>query len=241
MIQAIIFDIGGVLAHDVWEHLFLDDEGVRSKYPQLDAAEMFRWGKSVWETFAYVSETPENDWRALERRYWDAFILFFRNQLPASASSDEFIELSLKFFRPVEGMNALLEKLRAQKFTLGICSDNNEFWYRRQAELVGFTKYIDADKIILSNRVGKSKRSAQFEMFDAVTRAVGVPKQNCVFVDDRATSIERAQEFGMPGILFPARAAFGAKYVETLIEKMKWDTDTGTATLCGASVNTDSH
>lgn len=220
-IEAIIFDIGGVLAHDVWEHLFLDEDGVRAKYPQLDADEMFRWGKSAWEDFAYVSETSSNDWRALERRYWDAFITFFRDELPAGVSPDEFIELSLKFFRPVEGMNALLEKLHARNSTLGICSDNNEFWYRRQAEQLGFTKFFDADKIILSNRVGKSKRSAQYEMFEAVTRAVGVPKQNCVFVDDRATSLERAQEFGMPGILFPAQAAFGAQYVETLINRMQ--------------------
>jgi len=223
--QAVIFDIGGVLAHDVWEHLFLDDDGVRAKYPQLDADEMFRWGKSAWEDFAYVSETPQNDWRILERKYWDAFIENFRTQLPASASPDEFIDLSLKFFRPVAGMNALVEKLRAQNFTLGICSDNNEFWYRRQAELVGFAKFFDADKIILSNRVGKSKRSALYEMFEAVTRAVGVPKQNCVMIDDRAPSIERALEFGMPGILFPAQAAFGAKYVEILINKMQLDTD----------------
>ncbi len=220
MIQAIIFDIGGVIAYDVWEHLFLDDDGVRTKYPQLDKDELFRFGKATWETFAYLPETPQSDWRALERHYWDAFIMFFRDQLPTSASPDEFIEMSLKFFRPVEGMNALLEKLCAQGLTLGICSDNNEFWYRRQAEKVGFTKFFDSDKIILSCRLGKSKRSAQFEMFEAVTNAVGVPKQNCGFVDDRATSIERAQEFGMMGILFPSHAVFGAEYVERLINNM---------------------
>lgn len=218
MIQAIIFDIGGVLAHDVWEHMFLDDDGVRAKYPQLDADAMFAWGRRAWEDFAYVSETPQCDWRALEQKYWDAFIENLRAQLPASASPDEFIELSLKFFRPVAGMNALAEKLRAQKFTLGICSDNNEFWYRRQADILGFDKFFDSDKIILSNRVGKSKRSAQYEMFAAVTHAVGVPKQNCVMIDDRAPSIERALEFGLTGILFPSHAAFGATYVENLLK-----------------------
>jgi HAD superfamily hydrolase (TIGR01509 family) len=221
MIQAIIFDIGGVLAHDVWEHLFLDDDGMHAKYPQLDKAEMFRWGKSIWGRFAYTPETPQTDWRALECQYWEAFLEVFHKQLPASASPDEFIELSLNFFRPVQGMSALLEKLRAEQVMLGICSDNNEFWYRRQADCAGFDKFIDSDKIILSNRVGKPKRSAQYEMFEAVTRAVGVPKRDCIFVDDRAPCLERAQEFGLTGILFPAQAAFGAQYVETLIEKMQ--------------------
>lgn len=221
MIEAIIFDIGGVLAHDVWEHLFLDEDGVRAKYPQLDADAMFQWGKRAWEDYAYISETPQKDWRALEQEYWSTFIEDFRAQLPASTSPDEFIELSLKFFSPVAGMNALLERLHAQNFTLGICSDNNEFWYRRQAEQLGFAKFFDADKIILSNRVGKSKRSAQYEMFEAVSSTIGVPKQNCIFVEDRLVGLERALEFGMTGILFPSHAAYGARYVEKLIEKME--------------------
>jgi HAD superfamily hydrolase (TIGR01509 family) len=118
-------------------------------------------------------------------------------------------------------MNDLLGELKSKGIALLICSNNNEFWFRRQAEKCGFYRFFDSDKIILSNRVGASKWSANFEMFHAVVKAAGVSKEHCLLVDDRAENMERASQFGMQSILFPQNAnGYGAQYVRNLLKEM---------------------
>lgn len=202
MTKAVIFDIGGVLAHDVWQHLLLDNDGVRSKYPDLDENELERVGKLLWEAFAYLPETQRSNWQALERQYWGQFIRYFDGHLPQNVSTEEFIQMTDDFIRPVEGMIPLLERLQLKGIDLAICSNNNEFWFRRQMDKLGLHRFFSPSKIILSCRIGVSKSSPRFEMFHAATDALRVVKAQCVFVDDKDHNVKRAQQCGMIGILF---------------------------------------
>ena len=68
--QAVVLDVGGVLAHDMWEPLY-DDLAAQH---QLDRNQLHEIGRLLWETFAYVPETPANTWRDMERRYWELFL-----------------------------------------------------------------------------------------------------------------------------------------------------------------------
>ena len=53
MIKAVIFDIGGVLAHDVWEHLVLDKpEGIASRYGLVET-QVEEVRKELWDKFMY--------------------------------------------------------------------------------------------------------------------------------------------------------------------------------------------
>jgi HAD superfamily hydrolase (TIGR01509 family) len=202
MTGAVIFDIGGVLAHDVWEHLLLDNDGIRSKYPNLGENELERIGKLLWEAFAYLPETQRSNWQALERRYWRQFIKYFGRQLPPNVSPEEFIQMTDKFIKPVEGMIPLLDRLQSKGIDLAICSNNNEFWFRRQMDKLGLHRFFSPSKIILSCRIGVSKSSPRFEMFHAAADALRVIKAKCVFVDDRDENVKRARQCGMIGILF---------------------------------------
>ena len=65
-----IFDVGGVLAHNMWEPMFDD----LAHEHGLDRTKMQEAGRLLWETFAYVPETPANTWRDMERRYWELFL-----------------------------------------------------------------------------------------------------------------------------------------------------------------------
>lgn len=217
MNQALIFDVGGVLAHDVWENLLLDKkEGVVARL-KLDAEEVLKVAESLWNEFAHRHINEENDWEKLEREYWNTFIQHFR----LSESADYFIKLTEHFIRPVPGMLELLERLQSRGIKLAICSNNTEFWFNRQTLKLNLGKFFQPRYVILSSRIGVSKSSPNFEMFNAVISALNVDKSECVFVDDREKTILHAIEFGITGIIFPSHSELGASYLESLLRRMK--------------------
>lgn len=67
IMRAVIFDVGGVLAQDVWEHLLLD-EAAGGQPPGiawlhgLNPGLVERVGSLLWESYAYMPETKPNDW-----------------------------------------------------------------------------------------------------------------------------------------------------------------------------------
>jgi len=63
--QAVILDVGGVLAHNMWEPMFDD---LAARYA-LDREALRQAGLLLWETFAYVPETPANTWRDMARAW----------------------------------------------------------------------------------------------------------------------------------------------------------------------------
>jgi HAD superfamily hydrolase (TIGR01509 family) len=204
--QAVIFDIGGVLAEDVWEHLLPCREksgGIRDRF-RLDRDQVQKVGLLLWAAFAHTPEGQRTTWRELERRYWDLFIRFFWDKsAPSGASIDEFIGMTDNYINLVDpGMPALLAGLQSRGVRLGVCSNNNEFWFRRQFGNLKLFQYFPPEGIVLSCRVGFSKSSKGYEMFDAAADALNVPHSSCIFVDDRPENITRANARGMKGIHF---------------------------------------
>lgn len=216
MIEAAVFDIGGVLAHDVWEHLLVDRTTGVLSVCELDAAAVTQTGHELWEAFAYQPAAQPEEWQQFELSYWNEFIRRFR----LSHRPDVFVDMTAHFIRPVPGMIALLERLQARGIKLAICSNNNEFWFQRQMDQLNLHRFFSPRNSILSCRVGVSKSSPGLEMFHAVTDALNVEPSSCVFIDDRAGNIERALGYGMTGIYFPSHAPYGAAYVEALLVNM---------------------
>ncbi|MBN1813166.1 MAG: HAD-IA family hydrolase [Anaerolineae bacterium] len=216
MIEAIVFDIGGVLAHDVWQNMVFDQgEGVLSRY-HLEPDQVEQVGGDLWQMFAYRVPSAERDWKELELGYWDLFIK--RLQLPTTPG--EFVELTDRFIQPVEGMDRLLGLLQSKGIGLAVCSDNTAFWIRRQMDKLALHRFFSPDKVIVSSTIGVSKADPSFEMFQAAVNALEVDKESCIFVDDRGGNIQRALRFGLTGVLFPSHAAYGAQYLEALLRRM---------------------
>ena len=89
--HAVIFDIGGVLAKDVWERLL--PAGIEIPYG-FDPELVRKVGKLQWDAFATTPESPSSDWRQLEERYWKSLIEFFWEKTPPSGvSAEKFIEM----------------------------------------------------------------------------------------------------------------------------------------------------
>jgi len=201
--RAVILDVGGVLARDIWEPMF-DDLAVRYR---LSRRRLRHAGRLLWETFAYVPETPANTRRDMERRYWEIFLSMFR--VPLTVHS--LIKLTDRYVVPVEGMRPILEQLRARRTRLVICSNNNEIWWPRQARKLQLKRFFPDSRLVLSSRIGAPKNSPRLEMFRAVVAAAGVPAARCFFVDDRLENIWRARRFGIDAVLFRGAAHFAAE------------------------------
>ena len=203
MTRAVILDVGGVLARDIWEYMY-DDLALQYA---LDRERLHEAGRLLWETFAYVPQTAANTWRDMERRYWELFLLISK----APTSVDALIALTDRYIVPVPGMRPLLERLHARAVPLVICSNNNEIWWPRQAEKLELARFFPDERLILSSRIGAPKNSAGLEMFRAAVAASGVPPGACLFVDDRAENIERARSYGIDAMLFQGAAHFAAE------------------------------
>jgi len=201
--RAVVLDVGGVLAHNMWEPM-LDDLAQRYR---LDRDEMQETGRLLWETFAYVPETPANTWRDMERRYWQIFLRMHEVPLTVEA----LIELTDHYVIPMPGMRPILEQLRARHTPLVICSNNNEIWWPRQEKALELERFFAPQNIILSSRIGAPKESPRLEMFRAAVAAAGVPASACFYVDDRETIVERARAFGLDALLFRGPDAFAAE------------------------------
>jgi HAD superfamily hydrolase (TIGR01509 family) len=200
--RAVILDVGGVLAHDIWEPMF-DDLADRHGLSRLS---LRKAGRLLWETFAYVPETPANTWRDMERRYWALFLAITR--LPLSVKS--LVRLTDRYVVPVAGMRPILDRLKARGVPLVICSNNNEIWWPRQARKLRLRRFFGDENLVLSSRIGAPKDSPRLEMFKAAVRAAGAPAAGCFFVDDRAENVRRARQYGIDAVLFRGPHQFAA-------------------------------
>ena len=145
MIQAVVFNVGGVLAKDVWEHLLLDPEtGVASTY-NLPKAFVREVGSKLWGEYELKPIPSESRWEKLEEEYWEKFIAEFRDALPSSATTDQFINMTEGFICDVndEEMVPLLQRLQAGGVDIALCSNNNEFWFARQKHKLGFERFFN--------------------------------------------------------------------------------------------------
>jgi len=215
MIKGIVFDIGGVLAYDIREYLFYEEgTGLISKYG-LDKRIVSEIDSILYDKYAYNKIGNKENWEELERQYWDELI----NHINLQATPDELIEFTKKYVREVSGMMDLVKSLKANNFDLLICSNNTEFSYQRISRLLNLEDYFEERKIILSNRFGASKSSPNFILFEEAERQMEYKKEEYLFVDDRQSNIEKALEFGITPVYFPAEATYGRKYLESIIKK----------------------
>src|SRR5689334_641621 len=114
----------------------------------------------------------------------------------------------------------LLKDFMRKKISLAICSNNTDFWYKRQIEKCGYNRFFDNSQIIISCHLGVSKSGLDLEMFKAAANSLGVDCDSCICIDDRYDNIQQALNCGMTGVLFPSETKHGVKYLSTLLKKM---------------------
>lgn len=218
--KAVIFDIGGVIAHDVWENLLCEPPGERLsvavKY-NLPIDEVQRVGQDLWTRFDVRTGDPD----MLEREYWAMFLEAFKEHPGLKGVTvDELIHMTDHFVRPIhlDETIRIFNWLTERGIPIGICSNNNEFWVRKQLTKLGFEKFVKPGALILSCREGINKGDSR--MFEIAARAVGVPPENCIFVDDRMSNVERANGLGMTAVFVPSGDHRGPSYLFRLLQRL---------------------
>ena len=228
MKRGVLFDVGGVLAYDVWEHLLCDPPprnsadpvSISAKY-DVPTTQLELLGRHLWKQFDKIP----GDARQLELEYWHR--LLAHGQCPAKLKTvpvSDFIAMTDDFIRPVNQAEtvALLQSLKDRGIPLGICSNNNEFWYEAQEAKLGLRNFFDGH-ITLSCHEKTTK--ATDEIFCTAARRLGLPPSDCIFVDDRMDNVSRAVCCEMTGVLFPteqfaSKPQNGAQYLRRLLDSI---------------------
>lgn len=187
-IQAVIFDVGGVLvraqgreARRKWEaRLGLPEMGLGRVIFGSDVSARALVGQAsvpqVWRDVAARFGLDEEQMRQLESDFW----------------SDEWVDAELAQF--VRGLRP--------RYKTAILS--NAWPEARQALSFKFKLADAVDVMILSAEVGCAKPDAR--IYRIAVEQLGVPLCDAVFVDDMADNVTAAQALGMRGVRFVSTA-----------------------------------
>ncbi len=181
-IDTVLFDLGGVLAPDVWETLLITPRGGLADRLGLDIDEVTQAGQVLWP---YYGTRP-----TLEPDYWSDLGGLLSVQIPQSIVSE--IEEQLLLPNPAAGRT--LSAVRNAGCQIGIVSNNTSFWYPKQVRLLDLKGYIwDNPLVFLSFEEGvlKEDRHGLFE-----TVAGRLTPHNTLIIDDRHINVLIARSLG---------------------------------------------
>jgi putative hydrolase of the HAD superfamily len=189
MIQAVLFDYGGVLAEEGFR------EGLKAigKRNGLDPDAFF----GTVDTLIY--ETGYLVGAADEAAFWDAV----RNRTGIGGSDSELRDEILKRFVLRPEMIAEVDAVRAQCIVVAMLSDQTN-WLEELDRSTNLFRHFD--RVFNSFRIHKSKRDAA--VFREVCGVLGVQPGSTLFVDDNIGHVKRAQGEGLQTILFESIAGF---------------------------------
>ncbi len=94
-------------------------------------------------------------------------------------------------------MFAIIDELKDQKIQIGLLSNIND---RYTALIRGFGFYQPFDPCLLSCEIGLEKPNK--EAYEALLKALNIPAEEIVFIDDKPENIEAAKQLGIDAILF---------------------------------------
>lgn len=183
MIRAVIFDFGGVI-HTFDNRIFLrsilrrtplDAEEVRSRILDSDLPREFESGRIP----------PRDFYRAVAER------------CELAISEAEFVEAFVRIFTPIDTTIGLIRRLK-RAYRLALLSNTNEWHFLHHIRSVDVFPLFDA--VTLSYEV-KAMKPGEAIYRDSLAR-LGLPPQECVFIDDLEENVEGARKLGIHGIRY---------------------------------------
>lgn len=120
-----------------------------------------------------------------------------------------FVDEVQRAYRWLPGAEGLLSDL-AESGTPMHAFSNYPVWYQRIEERLGLSRFLDWS--FVSCRTGLRKPAP--EAYAHVLRELGVSGEHCVFIDDRASNCEAAQQSGIRAVQFEGIDALRASLRE---------------------------
>lgn len=175
MIQAVLFDFGGVLT-----------PSGQSGFVAETIASLYRVDPESLHTGPYHAE--------LRRGRGDINKLFtvLNERFGKHITTEMYVQKAHESFEPSEEVYDLAVKLRKQGIKTGIFSN---IFRIDAAVLRGQGRYDGFDPVILSCDEGYAKPDREF--YEIAIQKVGVPAEEILFVDDQQKCLRPAAGFGM--------------------------------------------
>ena len=200
--RVMVLDIGNVLVG-------LEFARLQRRLEQLfpDAAELSRvrrWLSDVEDRYALGLLTTQE------------FVLGANREL--GIASERFIEYWNDIFVERPYMLAFMRELRAQGYTLGICSNTNELHMDYLQRINPC--FAEAQHIVFSYQVGALK--PDLAIYRAVEAATGRPAAEHLFLDDLPVNVAGARAAGWDAIRFETPEQVQAELVGRGIQFSPW-------------------
>lgn len=181
-VQAVIFDVGGVLIPN-------PDPKIKENFAQAFAVEPEQINQ-LWKNFITLLQTGEIS----EEEFWQRFSEMVGKPLPENYQNLWIKDLPLKIDPEIR---ALIQRLEEKGYRLAIISDTIPS-HQEAFEKAGI--YDEFSVKILSPKIKTQKDS--FEAFRIAALKLGLPPRACLVIDDSQTAIKNAQEARMQGVQF---------------------------------------
>lgn len=208
-VRAVITDWGGVMTSPITETInaWIIAEGVdRERYTEVMRS---------WVLQAYDEDGPPNPIHLLERG--ECTDEEFERLLAAEIAmadgtpviADGLLTRMFHAMRPDEGMHAVLRGIRRAGFQTALLSNS---WGRWSYPREQFGELFDA--VVISGDTGM--RKPEERIFRHAAGLLGLPPEQCVFIDDIDRNIAAAEAIGMTGIHHRELAGTVARLSELL-------------------------
>ena len=182
-IDAIIFDLGGVLVH-------VDETRAIERFAA-------RTGRSPADIRDYLRRTSHATEFALGKITRRGFYRVVAKDLAFDGGFGEFAQIWSEIFSPIEPMIALAESLKT-RLPRVILSNTNPFHIDYIVEHYPWIKDFDAQ--VLSYEVGLLKPDPA--IYELTLRRCGLQAARAVFIDDLAANVEAARRVGLQGVQY---------------------------------------
>ncbi len=188
-IDVILFDFGGVLSEEGWK------KGFRV----IDEANALNFDSFIQTAADTIYETGYITGKGSESDFWNTL----RKKTGIKGDNASLTNELMSRFVLNDRMIDLVKKLRLEKLTVGILSDQTN-WLDQLNARFDFFKYFD--HVFNSYHLGKGKRDVS--LFDDIARFLKTPPDRILFIDDDPGNVERARQKGWKAILYADADSF---------------------------------
>ena len=188
-IDVILFDFGGVLSEEGWK------KGLRV-IAEANALNVDSFIQTAAET---IYETGYITGKGSESDFWNTL----RRKTGIKGNNESLTNELMSRFVLNDRMIDLVKKLKSEKLTVGILSDQTN-WLDQLNARFDFFKYFD--HVFNSYHLGKGKRDVS--LFDDIAGLLKTPPDRILFIDDDPGNVERARQKGWKAILYADADSF---------------------------------
>jgi putative hydrolase of the HAD superfamily len=182
MIKAIVFDLGSVYSINGTKKLV---EALSKKY------------------FIFPTDVANILDGSIGAKYWTGVIgdkefwNYVKSQLNLKETIENLKQIMYEGYEPIEGVLSLVSRI-GQKYRVAFLADNVKERAAYLEETYHFRENFETG--VFSYQVGFNKPDKR--VYQAILKKLKLAPEECVFIDDKESSLKPALELGMKAILF---------------------------------------